>query len=87
LFLNNGIPFIRTGSHNQGDIAERFEIQVTPAPDFVVFDASDTLRAMLKCKLVNGGGTARDKAPRSRRARQEVITPDRATQAGPALAR
>lgn len=73
LFLDNGIPFIRTGSHNQGDIAARFEITVTPAPDFVVFDGSDTLRAMLECKLVNDGGTARDKALRFRTLRQESI--------------
>lgn len=73
LFVDNGVPFIRTGSHNQGDIAERFEIRVTPVPDFVVFDASDTLRAMLECKLVNDGGTARDKALRFRTLREESV--------------
>lgn len=64
LFDDNGIPYIRTGAHNQGDIATRFGVTVTPAPDFVVFDASDTLRGMLECKVANDGGTARDKANR-----------------------
>lgn len=64
LFSGARIPYIRTGSHNQSEIAERFEVQVTPAPDFVVFDGSDTLRAMLECKITNDGGTARDKALR-----------------------
>jgi len=64
LFRGNGVPYIRTGSSNQGDIAERFEVRVTPAPDFVVFDNSGTLRAMLECKGTNDGGTARDKALR-----------------------
>ena len=64
LFMENGVPFIRTGSHNQGDIAARFEVRVTPAPDFVVFDNSETLRAILECKGTNDGGTARDKALR-----------------------
>lgn len=73
LFADHRVPFIRTGSHNQGDIAERFEIRVAPAPDFVVFDASDTLRAMLECKLVNDGGTARDKALRFRTLREESV--------------
>lgn len=67
------MPFLRTGSHNQGDIAARFEIRVAPAPDFVVFDVSDTLRAMLECKLVNDGGTARDKALRFERLRAEAV--------------
>lgn len=73
LFRDNGVPFIRTGSHNQGDIAARFEIKVAPAPDFVVFDDTDTLRAMLECKLVNDGGTARDKALRFERLRAESV--------------
>jgi hypothetical protein len=73
LFQDHGIPHIRTGSHNQGDIAARFEVQVTPAPDFVVFDQSDTLRAMLECKGTNNGGTARDKALRFERLRDESV--------------
>jgi hypothetical protein len=73
LFLTHGVPFIRTGSHNQGDIVTRFEIKVAPAPDFVVFDASDTLRAMLECKLAGDGGTARDKALRFERLRAESV--------------
>lgn len=65
LFVENGIPHIRTGSHNQKEIEERFEVKVTPAPDFVVYEASsDRLMAMLECKGANDGGTARDKALR-----------------------
>ncbi|MGF1647447.1 MAG: hypothetical protein ACFCVF_11105, partial [Kineosporiaceae bacterium] len=73
LFIAHGIPHIRTGSHNQADIARRFEISVQPAPDFVVYDESDTLRGMLECKLVNDGGTARDKALRFERLRAEAV--------------
>lgn len=43
LFRDNGIPHIRTGSHNQAEIEERFEVRVTPAPDFVVFDSAGSL--------------------------------------------
>lgn len=73
LFTAHGIAYIRTGSNNQADIAKRFEVRVTPAPDFVVYDASNNLRAMLECKTVNDGGTARDKAPRFTRLREESI--------------
>src|SRR5665648_139218 len=48
LFRENGVPYIRTGSHNQTEIAARFEVRVAPAPDFVVFDNSGTLRAILE---------------------------------------
>jgi hypothetical protein len=71
LFKSYEIPHIRTGSHNQADIERRFGITVTPAPDFVVFDASYSLRAMLECKGANDGGTARDKALRFERLRAE----------------
>lgn len=74
LFTANGISFVRTGSHNQADIARRFEVHVTPAPDFVVFDPTDdSLKAMLECKGTNDGGTARDKALRFARLRTESI--------------
>jgi len=73
LFRERGVPYIRTGSHNQGDIEARFEVRVTPAPDFVVFDETDTLRAMLECKGTNNGGTARDKALRFERLRDESV--------------
>ncbi len=74
LFRANGISFIRTGSHNQADIAARFEVHVTPAPDFVVFDpADDSLKAMLECKGTNNGGTARDKALRFRSLKAESV--------------
>jgi hypothetical protein len=72
LFKANGVPYIRTGSHNQGDIAKTFGVTVTPAPDFVVFDANKTLRAMLECKATNDGGTARDKANRFRGLQEEA---------------
>jgi len=74
LFTREGVPHIRTGSHNQAEIADRFEVQVAPAPDFVVYDqASGNLRAMLECKLVSDGGTARDKALRFERLRAESV--------------
>lgn len=73
LFTEHGIPHIRTGAHNQAEIARRFEVQVTPAPDFVVHDSADRLQALLECKGTNNGGTARDKALRFERLRQESI--------------
>lgn len=68
---DGGIPHIQTGGSNQAEIRERFNITVQPAPDFVFYDASDSLRGMLECKLANNGGTARDKAARFRSLRQE----------------
>ncbi len=73
LFLAHSVPFIRTGSHNQAEIAERFEVTVQPAPDFVVYDETETLRAMLECKGANDGGTARDKALRFERLHAESV--------------
>jgi hypothetical protein len=74
LFTEHNISFVRTGSHNQADIARRFEVHVTPAPDFVVFDPTDdSLKAMLECKGTNNGGTARDKALRFNRLREESV--------------
>jgi hypothetical protein len=73
LFSSRGVPFIRTGAHNQGEIADRFEVKVTPAPDFVVYDDAGALRAMLECKATNNGGTARDKALRFERLRDESV--------------
>lgn len=72
LFRINGVRYIRTGSHNQADIERRFEITVRPAPDFVVYDDSGSLRAMLECKAISDGGTARDKAPRFERLKDEA---------------
>lgn len=74
LFSEAGVSYIRTGSHNQAEVAARFEVQVTPAPDFVVFDpVDDGLRAILECKGTNNGGTARDKALRFERLRAESV--------------
>jgi hypothetical protein len=72
LFGENGIKFIRTGSHNQEEITRRFGVTVRPAPDFVVFNGSDTLRALIECKVANDGGTARDKAARYASLREEA---------------
>lgn len=72
LFQEKGIAFLRTGSHNQEEIARRFGVTVKPAPDFVIFDESDTLRALLECKAANDGGTARDKASRYSALRREA---------------
>lgn len=73
LFTTAGISFIRTGSHNQAEIADRFEVTIKPAPDFVVYDSAGVLRAMLECKGANDGGTARDKALRFERLRDESL--------------
>lgn len=73
LFTAAGVPYVRTGAHNQAEIERRFELQVRPAPDFVVFDTTDSLRGMLECKGANDGGTARDKALRFARLREESI--------------
>ena len=73
LFVQHGIPFVRTGANNQAEIAARFEVRVTPAPDFVVFDGAGNLSALLECKGTNNGGTARDKALRFGRLREESI--------------
>jgi hypothetical protein len=66
LFEQSDISYVRTGSANQADIEKRFSITVKPAPDFVVYsESSPTVpRVFLECKLVNDGGTARDKAGR-----------------------
>lgn len=48
-------------------------MRVAPAPDFVVYDENETLRAMLECKGANDGGTARDKALRFARLKQESV--------------
>lgn len=74
LFESGKLHFFRTGAHNQAVVAERFEVRVTPAPDFVVFDpATDALLAMLECKGANDGGTARDKALRFARLKDESV--------------
>lgn len=71
LLSGAGVPFIRTGAHNQAEIERRFGLVVRPAPDFVMFDSAGTLRAMLECKHASDGGTARDKAARFGRLRAE----------------
>jgi len=64
LFRSKGILYVRTGSHDQEEIARRFHVTVRPAPDFVVYEGQDVLKALLECKGANDGGTARDKADR-----------------------
>jgi hypothetical protein len=73
LFVERGVPFVRTGSNNQEEVAQRFGLTVRPAPDFVIFSGTETLRAMLECKGANDGGTARDKASRFRALRGEAM--------------
>ena len=50
LFRENGVPYIRTGSHNHGDITTRFQVRVTPAPDLVIFDNSGHFERSLNVK-------------------------------------
>lgn len=71
LLLAQRIPYLRTGSHNQGDIKARFDVRINPAPDFVIFDDTESVRALLECKYVGDGGTARDKALRFAGLRRE----------------
>jgi hypothetical protein len=72
LLVDERIPYVRTGAHNQAVIEERFGLTVKPAPDFVLFDSrTDTLKAILECKGASDGGTARDKAARFRALRAE----------------
>lgn len=73
MFAANGIQFIRTGSSNQTAISKKFGLTLKPAPDFVVYDMEGALRAMLECKQVNDGGTARDKAARFTALRSEAM--------------
>jgi hypothetical protein len=72
LLAGAGVSYLRTGAANQGEIAERFNLTVRPAPDFVVFEPPASLRALIECKQANDGGTARDKAARYRSLRQEA---------------
>lgn len=71
LFNDHGIRYLRTGSSDQAEIETRFGLTVRPAPDFVVYDKNDSLRAILECKQTNDGGTARDKAGRFLNLREE----------------
>ncbi len=73
LLAENRILFLRTGSSNQAAIAADFGLTVKPAPDFVVYDQHEALRAILECKQANDGGTARDKAARFAALRSEAI--------------
>lgn len=64
LLSEHGVPHVRTGSSDQGEIAIRFDLTVRPAPDFVIYEPPRSAKALLECKLTNDGGTARDKAAR-----------------------
>ena len=64
LFRTHGIPYVRTSAGNHSAVGARFQLTVKPAPDFIIHDQSNTLRAILECKQANDGGTARDKAAR-----------------------
>lgn len=73
LLMRAGIPYVKTGSSNQKDIANRFNLTVQPAPDFVLYEPPNHLRAMIECKMTNDGGTARDKASRYATLRSEAV--------------
>lgn len=73
LLTEAGISHVRTGSANQKEIADRFNLTVQPAPDFVLFEPPNHLRAMIECKMTNDGGTARDKASRYAALRREAV--------------
>lgn len=73
LFHLRNIGFIRTGPSTRMRIADKFGLTVVPAPDFVIHDRSETLRAILECKQANDGGTARDKASRFASLRSEAV--------------
>lgn len=73
LLTEEKILFVRTGSSNQAAIAANFGVTVKPAPDFVVHDKHDALRAIIECKQANDGGTARDKAARFGALRTEGV--------------
>jgi hypothetical protein len=73
LFTLRRIPFIRTGPNTRTRIADKFGLTVVPAPDFVIHDASESLKAILECKQANDGGTARDKAARFAALRAEGV--------------
>ena len=72
LLTAEGIRFMRTGPNPQ-EISKKFGLTVKPAPDFVVHDAREQIKAILECKQVNDGGTARDKAARFATLRAESI--------------
>jgi len=72
LFTAEGIRFVRTGPSPQEEISKKFGLTVKPAPDFVVHDAREQIKAILECKQVNDGGTARDKAARFASLRAEA---------------
>jgi hypothetical protein len=71
LFIENGVPFFRTGPGPRASVAERFGVTVQPAPDFIVHDG-ETARGLLECKSASDGGTARDKAGRFGALRREA---------------
>ncbi len=73
LLTDAGVPYLQTGSSNQSEIAKRFNLTVRPAPDFVIFEPPGNLKAMVECKQTNDGGTARDKAARFAKLREEAI--------------
>lgn len=73
LFNSRGIRFIRTGPNTRARIADKFGLTVVPAPDFVIHDGSESLKAILECKQANDGGTARDKAARFASLRAEGV--------------
>lgn len=72
LFDDAGVPALRTTSEASQRLArETFGVTVQPAPDFIPHDRNDIAKALLECKSANDGGTARDKAARFTKLRNE----------------
>lgn len=71
LFEAHGVPYVRTVPGTQASAGAKFGITVTPAPDFILHDGNSA-KGLLECKSASDGGTARDKASRFSRLRQEA---------------
>lgn len=71
LLTDRDVPFERQADEDV--LRQRWGITMRPAPDFVMFDGHGTLKAMLESKATNDGGTARDKAARFQRLREEAM--------------
>ncbi len=71
LFMEHGVPFVRTGAGPSVDIAKDLGVTVQPAPDFILHDGQ-AARGLLECKSAGDGGTARDKAGRFGGLRREA---------------
>lgn len=73
LFKTKGVLHVRTGPNTKKTVSTKFGLTVKPAPDFVVHDENEQVKAILECKQANDGGTARDKAARFSALRVEAM--------------